>query len=452
MAKLITSTSNEMPKRKSRESIGVVDVVKRLPHTSPVTKLVDDGTDPGKSKAYNEDPFMSVSDSVLTPPIDLLAMTMTPEQNSELGQVIEAMETNIEGFGHMLVPRIEEDAVVVEETKLAIKREFVMLTNFFNYANLRMSFPRLRRAVRKDMESTGGGFIEVIKTVGGTITGFTHLPAYQMRLTKTEQDSFLVSMPTLQMGEDGNYTVAQVRVYEKFRRFVQSSVAPFQSSVSQRGSRLRWFKEFGDPRTYDNESGELVKDEELLNWARTGKPMPEDRKANEVAHFKLYASRTPYGLPRYLGNSLSIAGDRMAEETNYNTLSNNNIPSMMLLVSNGQLTDSSVARIKDFAEKIGAGQNFSRFLLLEAEGVLEGDEAGTAKIEAKQLVDSQHKDALFQKYSQNNQDKIRRAYRLPPIFVGRSDDYTRATADTSRRLADEQVFAPERDEFDWWVN
>ena len=33
---------------------------------------------------------------------------------------------------------------------------------------------------------------------------------------------------------------------------------------------------------------------------------------------------------------------------------------------------------------------------------------------------------------------------MPPIFVGKSDDYTRATAESSRRIGDEQVFAPER--------
>jgi capsid portal protein len=59
---------------------------------------------------------------------------------------------------------------------------------------------------------------------------------------------------------------------------------------------------------------------------------------------------------------------------------------------------------------------------------------------------------LFQNYSANNQDKVRRSFRLPPIFVGRSDDYTRATAHSSRQLADEQIFAPERDGFDARMN
>jgi capsid portal protein len=84
---------------------------------------------------------------------------------------------------------------------------------------------------------------------------------------------------------------------------------------------------------------------------------------------------------------------------------------------------------------------------------MEGEESGShAKVEVKPLVKEQHKDALFQNYSENNQDKVRRVWRLPPIFVGRTDEYTRATAEASRVLADEQIFAPERQEFDELFN
>ena len=59
---------------------------------------------------------------------------------------------------------------------------------------------------------------------------------------------------------------------------------------------------------------------------------------------------------------------------------------------------------------------------------------------------------MFQEYSKNNRDTIRRAFRIPPIFVGSTQDYTRATAESSRRLADEQIFEPERTEFDRLIN
>jgi capsid portal protein len=126
---------------------------------------------------------------------------------------------------------------------------------------------------------------------------------------------------------------------------------------------------------------------------------------------------------------------------------------MAILVSNGMLTQGSIERISSFIEsKIQGSDNYSKFLVIEAEGMLEGEDQGQIKLEIKPLVDAQHKDALFQNYQKNGQNNIRRSFRIPPIFVGLADDYTRATAETSRMLADEQVFAPERDEFDSFVN
>jgi capsid portal protein len=170
---------------------------------------------------------------------------------------------------------------------------------------------------------------------------------------------------------------------------------------------------------------------------------------------KLYSPRSPYGLPRFIGNLLSIFGDRAAEEINWVTFKNNNIPSMAIAVSNGQLTQGTIDRIQSFVEsQIQGSDNYSKFLIIEAEpsGEDTGEDGGQVKIDIRPLTKEQHTDALFQTYSNNNHDKIRRAFRLPPIFVGQAADYSRSTAESSRRLADEQVFGPERTEFDEVVN
>jgi len=118
---------------------------------------------------------------------------------------------------------------------------------------------------------------------------------------------------------------------------------------------------------------------------------------------------------------LSIFGDRAAEEINYITFRNNNIPSMALLVSNGQLTEATIKRIESFVEsQIQGSDNYSKFLIIEGESdTMEGEDSGQVKLDIKPLAKEQHIDELFQNYSKNNQDKIRRAFRLPPIFVGR---------------------------------
>lgn len=410
---------------------------------------------PGKQKDLPEDPIeaLTLAGDIIEPPFDLLTLATLPEHNTELTPCLDAMTQNVDGFGFRLVPRVKvaqrhaspsKLTAAIDEKKLAEER--VSLENFFAYAALDMSFIEFRKRLRVDLESTGNGYFEVIRSSTGRIQGFTHIPSYQMRLGRQEPDPYLTSMPILELRPDGSVSAERAQVWRRFRRFVQSKAIQRRNLSFVGGYQLRYFKEFGDPRHYHFETGELLDGDKL---AKT----PVEQRANEMVHFKLYSPRSPYGLPRYIGNLLSIMGDRAAEEINYVTFRNNNVPSMLVLVSNGQLTQESINRLKDFVEsQVQGSDNYSKFILLEAEGLMEGEEGGQVKIDVKPLTAHQHLDALFQNYSKNNQEKIRCCFRLPPIFIGRSDDYTRATAEASRQLADEQIFAPERDTFDSWVN
>jgi PBSX family phage portal protein len=320
----------------------------------------------------------------------------------------------------------------------------VYLANFWEYCT-QESFSEFREKVRKDLETTGNAYWEVIRDAKGKIQQFVHLPSYQMRLTKLDDNPIKIERPILRLQEDGSVEVDKVPEWRRFRRYVQARSAAGRSGFQSVGAPKAWFKSFGDPRNVNCETGEV----EAKN-----KPVPEGKRATEVVHLALYSPRTPYGLPRFIGNLLSIYGDRAAEEINYTTFRNNNIPSMMILVSGGQLTEGTVKRLESFVEsQIQGSDNYSKFVIVEAEETAEeGEEAGQIKLAVERMTKDQHADALFQNYSKNNQDKIRRAFRLPPILVGRADDYTRTTADTSRRVGDEQVFQPERDKFDALIN
>jgi capsid portal protein len=152
---------------------------------------------------------------------------------------------------------------------------------------------------------------------------------------------------------------------------------------------------------------------------------------------------------------MEVLGVRRAEEVNYVTLSNNNIPSLVISVSNGRLTGGTIARIKQFVDTVIRGSsNYSQVLILEGESGLDtADSAeGQVKIDIKPLTASQHTDALFVNYCKNGKDSMRRAFRLPELFVGMSQGLNRATAVEARKLADEQVFAPERAYEDHEIN
>jgi PBSX family phage portal protein len=454
--------------RKPRKAVSaeVVDITKRGQESNDATKralggvrartvgvtkqIATTGAAPGQSQVTGEDPFTSFAQRglVIESPFDMLTLAMLPEQNSELTQTIEAMTTNIEGTGHRFISRVNAlGKTTPDDIKKKVRQEHVKLQNFFMYAT-RESFVEFRMKLRRDLESTGNCYYEVIRDVKGHVQAFQHMPSYQVRLGRMEDEPILYDRDILELQEDGSVKVAKVPEWRRFRRFVQSRFVSSRGlNTTVQGHKVRWFKEFGDPRHYDSATGNVISEEDLDNF----KP---EKRANEIVRMELYSPRSPYGLPRFIGNLLSIFGDRAAEEINYVTFRNNNIPSMVVLVSNGQLTEGSIGRIESFVESaIQGSDNYSKFLIIEGEPTAEeGEDGGQVKVEIQPLVNNQIKDALFQNYSGNNQDKIRRCYRLPPIFVGRSDDYTRATAESSRKLADEQIFAPERMRFDDMMN
>jgi len=114
------------------------------------------------------------------------------------------------------------------------------------------------------------------------------------------------------------------------------------------------------------------------------------------------------------------------------------------------VTDGSIQRLNEFfEERVQGKKNYASLVLIEGEPVGEGmKDPAAMKMELKPLTEHQHSDALFKEYIQMNNDMIRRAFRLPPIFVGRAEDYNRAVAEASRKLAEEQIFGPERDMID----
>lgn len=406
----------------------------------------------GKTKTLSDDPFEALirEGRVLEPPFDLMTLSMLPENNSELSPCISAMASNIDGYGYRFVPRIQmDDPDLPKDLKAEIDAEMVYLQNFFTYVSLKDSFTAFRKKIRTDLETTGNAWFEIIRSVSGKIQGFNHIPSYQMRLGSVDQEPIQAETKILELQKDGSVEIRTVKIWTRFRLHAQAKSTYFKNISVSSNYAMRWFKEFGDPRTYDNTTGLIVPDSELSSF-------PEDKKANEVYHMTLYCSRSPYGLPRFIGNLLSIFGDRAAEEINYITFRNNNVPSMALLVSNGQLTEGTIKRIESFVEShIQGSDNYSKFLIIEAESMemlTTAEDSGTVKLDIKPLTKEQVQDELFQVYQKNNQAKIRRSFRIPSILLGATEDLNRATADTARKLADEQVFAPEREEFDSMIN
>lgn len=398
-----------------------------------------------------DDPFadMYETEGLLDPPYPPLDFAKIPEMNNVLQPLVDAYKTNITGFGYGLKYKVDMESPEIDQgIKDRAKKEWVLLDLFYRYCNFDKSFTELTKLMVEDREKIGWGVLEVIPKANGQPGGIEHIPAHTIRMSKPHKD--IQQIPVAVVGADGKQI--KITFAKRFRKFCQIREDDSTKKV--------WFKEFGDPRKMDYRTGQYeVEYDDQGNESRiTIEPQYE---ANSVIFFRIPASYTPYGIPRWIGNILSITGSRKSEELNYQYfIKGRHIP-MAILVKNGSLTESSIDKLKEYSNNLNGVENAFGYLVLEAEGFdpSEGfDEAKQAQVDIKLQPLSQviQQDGLFQTYDSNCRDKTRASFRLPPIYTGESKDYTRATADTARSIAEEQIFNPERieiaDKFNRLVN
>lgn len=377
------------------------------------------------SRQVSEDKYANLlGNQMIRPPVNLEKMISTKDESTDLEQNVQAMVTNTVSFGWQLKERnLPDEFRALNENDIQAEKMRLRLT--LDSLHPIDNMTTLLERVQCDKHACGNGYLEIIENPKRELVGLDHVEGHTVRLTVKELQPTKIHVPIIR--PDADFKLDTKVMWHRFRRYAQV----------RDDNRVVWFKQAGDPRQMDWRTGKFAKE---------GESIPFKCRATSLIHFRIYHPTTPYGMPIWYGNSLSIANSRTAEEINYNTLSNNNIPSMMVIVENGQLTPGSIKRLREWTEKhISNTNNYSTFLILEGEAAEDGaPNPVNFRIRIERLKDQQMKDELFQELQKNNSDKIRQAFRLPPIFVGRADDYTRATADTSRDIADEQVFSPDR--------
>ena len=407
----------------------------------------------------------------LEPPYDPEALCLLLEHSNSLRQNVDAYATNIDRFGHRFEPAIDfeaedadeqvADAIVLEcadardrgegsqdvprkpsgdeiaerkrDWQTQARWERARLESFFDGCCFDQSFASLRRQTRQDLEVTGNAHWEVLRDGRGQIARLVYVPSYTMRLLP--MDSEPVAVKDRRRISPVKFETVTTR--RRLRRYVQIQ-----------GSERVYFKSFRDPRVVSRNTGQVYPDLEALRRADS-----KDGPATELLHFAIHSPRSPYGVPRWIGTLLAAMGSRQMEEVNYLYFENKSVPPLALLVSGGRLSEASIPRIERFIEENLKGKtNFHKVLILEAETGTGAAESARTKIELRPLTDAQQQDALFQVYDERNMDKVGSAFRLPKLLRGESKDFNRATAVSALRFAEDQVFQPERDEFDVLIN
>ncbi len=352
----------------------------------------------------DEDPFVGLygSNRLIQPPYSFSKLYNIFEESDILQPCVDAMVQNVDGFGYQML--FSGDDVEQRESSEA-QRELQFCEDFFDHVNERQSFIALRKEMRQDYEVLGNGALEVVRNLRGEIAMLYHLPFKSIRLTEVGSRPVKVEVSIRRGGRD-----QQVQLLKYFRKYAQVTAA----------GKVRWFKEYGDPRTLD---------------ALTGKYIPKGKKAtvvaSEVWHIKQNIGGEAYGLPRWIGSILKVVGMRSADFVNYDLFENQGIPPMAVMLSGGVLSEPSMRELEALVKSARGLERFNRILILEAlpEG-LGLEDKGTAKIELKNLTEYRKEDQMFGKYSESAEKAIRHSFRIPPLYVGAASSFTHACHDS----------------------
>jgi PBSX family phage portal protein len=354
---------------------------------------------------------------IIEPPFVPRTLERLSQENNALGPCIEAMVRNVDGTGYEF--EAKDGSSHDGEDDASIER----LEEFFKQPWPGVSFTTIRQLLRRDLERTGNAYLEVLRNPQDEIVFVRRVDAAMMRLLRLD-DPAPVDQTVVRDGKE-----ITIKVMTRERRYCQLV----------NGVSLVYFKDFGVRRDLNKKSAV---------WAPQGQRLAAKLRATEILHFtNLPDAHTPYGLPRWINQVPSVLGSRKAEEFNLEFFDNGGVPPIMIMLQGGTLQSETRRALTQMTS--GEAKKNNRVQILEVEpsgGSLES--IPQARVTVERFGAERQSDSMFEKYDQRCEERIRRAFRLPPIFVGQANDYSFATAFASYTLAEAQVFAPERDEFD----
>ncbi|WP_113155980.1 phage portal protein [Nitratireductor sp. OM-1] len=359
---------------------------------------------------------------VLEPPYPLRHLDRLSQENNALSPCIEAMVTNVDGTGYDFERTGEDAETSKDDAKIKELREF------FDEPWPGQSFTSIRKLLRRDLERTGNAYLEILRNAQDEIVFMRHVDSKMMRLVNLDS-GVPVDRKVRRKGREVTITIKQ-----RERKFVQLL----------NGTTLVYFREFGSSRDLNKRTAA---------WSEKGQRLPAKDRATEIIHFTaLPDAHTPYGVPRWISQLPSVLGSRKAEEYNLDFFDNGGIPPVLILLQGGTLQPETKGAL-DLKMGRGTASKKNRVQVLEvmpSGGTF--NSPNQARVTVERFGAERQDDSMFEGYDEKCETRVRRAFRLPPIFVGAAEDYSFASATASYAVAEAQVFKPERDEFDEIIN
>ena len=391
--------------------------------TERLMKALSPGGQVSSSLAEEEDEFArdfrgraTAGAAILIPPIAPKRLEEIVLENGAVEPCVAAMEVNVSGTGFDVV-HVDKAEGELTEAELAERDQ---IEAFLNEVDQGTSITALRRALRRDRHITGMAYMVVGRTADGSLALLRRAKAKSMRLVEMD-DPVTVSFEV----RGQTFTMQRAE-----RRYVQKI-----------GAQYVYYKEYGATRDLDRRTGK---------WAERGS-LPADRRAEEVIEMQdIEDAHSPYGVPRWITQLPSVLGSRRAEEHNLGYFQSGGVPPAMIFISGGVVGEEVERAVKDFMSR--SNDDRSRVGVFEVPGVGGIDNEKPASIQVERFGAGASADSDFETYQDKSEERVRRAFRLPKLFIGSTDSVNYASAVASIQIAEDQVFAPERIEEDNLMN
>lgn len=323
------------------------------------------------------------------PPVSVLFHHTT--HNNTLLQCISCMEVNIDGTGFTL---LNTDGSEADKNDPVYKD----VVGFFSEVYPQTSFISLRRTLRANQESVGWSGMEILRSLDGKLKFLRAIDVCKF---------FYLTLPppmqgTLTVTRNGKVTS------------VSSPVRP-RGMVSIDEGVKQYHSIYGSGLYIDRETGE---------W---GANIPQARRGTEIVIFGAIDNPfSPYHTPRWINQSPSVTGSREAEQLNLEFFESGGIPPLLVTVSGGALGKKTKEALEKFLNTDKKKQYRAAVLETYATGgSLEGS-PGSVNVKVESFGSQQQRDSLFENYDAKCEARIRSAFRLPPLLVGRAADFTYA--------------------------
>lgn len=354
-------------------------------------------------------------------PVDMRGLKLLVDNSTILPQCIRAYKSNIAGFGISVEYTDDYDTETPE-----MKAEWDMIQELIDLLNMDMQTKEVLENVVRDRETYGISYCEVIRNMEGGVVEL----------------QFIVDTPTIDMTYPLEPYIDTIYCYKGKEISRKKKFRKFRQNV---GGKTVYFKEFGDPRIMDKRTGKYV--------GESDEQIDKDNEANEIIEFRIGSQ--PYGEVRWIGQVLTIDGNRRAEVLNNSYFRKGRHTPLMILVKGGTLSEDAFTKLQAYMNEIEGEKGQHSFLVLETdtnETTAAFSEQKQPEVEIKDMASILQRDELFQEYQENGRKKTQSAFLLPDLYVGYTTDFNRATAQTAMEVTEKQVFQPERESLEWTLN